>query len=102
MSKKQREGQDGGAPQTRPRWVDYFWANVIFFVFLFALVFVVRSSCESPGDAQTPAVGIVLDETFKFIVALFGGGFILVTVFDAAYEFFAEKAQDGPSEPPQA
>ena len=97
MSKKNRDAQE----KTRPagggessRWADYFWANVIFFAFLFILVFVVKSSCESPSDAQSPAIKIVLDQTFNFLVLLFGGGFLLVTLFDAAYEFFSGRAQE--------
>lgn len=99
MSKKNRELQDKGrtlAPaKTGTRWADYFWANLIFFAFLFLLAFVVKVSCESPDDANQPAVKLVMDETFRFLLLLFGGGFALVTLFDAAYEFFSAK---GPEE----
>jgi hypothetical protein len=103
MSKKNRESQDKGRPAAAPsggsRWMDYFWANLIFFAFLGILAAVVRASCDAPGDDQNPAVKIVLDATFQFIVALFGGGFLLVTLFDAAYEFFSNKTQeDAPAE----
>ena len=101
MAKKNRDEKApalAGAEEGS-RWTDYFWANLIFFAFLFVLAFVVRASCESPADE--PAVKLVLDETFRFLLLLFGGGFLLVTLFDAAYEFFAARAQeDGPG--PQA
>ncbi len=96
MSKKNPNGQEkSGLPEPKgSRWTDYFWANVIFFAFLFVLVYVVRANCVAPGDDQTPAVQVVLDETFQFLLLLFGGGFLLVTLFGAAYEFFAEKAEE--------
>ena len=96
MSNKIRNSQEkaGAQASTGSRWTGYFWANLIFFAFLFILVYVVRANCVAPGDDQTPAVQIVLDETFKFLLLLFGGGFLLVTLFDAAYEFFAEKAEE--------
>ena len=92
MSKKNRSEQrnDAGAPAKPNRLADYFWANLIFFVFLLALSFVVRASSEAPGDDA--AVKAVLDETFKFFLLLMGGGFLVVTLFDAGYEFFAAQA----------
>jgi hypothetical protein len=36
---------------------------------------------------------MVLRDTFQFMIFLFGGGFLVVTMFDAAYDFFAEKAE---------
>jgi hypothetical protein len=80
------------------RLADYFWANLIFFGFLLVLAFVVRKSAEAPGDDA--AVKIVLDETFRFMLLLFGGGFLLVTLFDAAYEFFASQAEEAGAENP--
>jgi hypothetical protein len=97
MSKKNREAQEKEKPRPQAeanRWMDYFWANVIFFAFLALLAYVVRASCEAPSDDQNPAVKLVLDETFRFITVLFGGGFLLVTLFDAAYEFFSHKAEE--------
>jgi hypothetical protein len=99
MSKKNRQDH-APAPQAGPqtsRIADYFWANVIFFAFLFVLALVVRKSCEAPGD--DPAVKHVLDDAFQYLLLLFGGGFLLVTLFDAAYEFFAARsAEDGPGD----
>lgn len=98
MSKKNRqENRKAGAPAAAKgeggRLADYFWANLVFFAFLFILAYVVWQSCIQPGD--DPAVRAVLGETFKFMIYLFGGGFLVVTLFDAAYDFFAEKAEKG-------
>ncbi|HTB22266.1 MAG TPA: hypothetical protein VK914_06135 [bacterium] len=95
MSKKNRDEHDktAAAPVPAPRWADYFWANCIFFAFLAVLLLVVRLSCMAPEDAQTPAIQYVLDTTLEFLFFLFAGGFLLVTLFDAAYEFFAGKAE---------
>jgi hypothetical protein len=98
MSKKNRQNQEAGAQQAGQggkdggRFADYFWANLIFFAFLAVLSYVVWASCSSPTDDA--AVQMVLKDTFKFMILLFGGGFLVVTLFDAAYEFFAEKAED--------
>ena len=102
MSKKNRETQApqataAGAPS---RWTDYFWANLIFFAFLFTLAWVVRMSCEGLGEEPTikQAIDLVLDQTFHFLLLLLGGGFLLVTLFDAAYEHFSVRAsQDQPA-----
>jgi hypothetical protein len=102
MSKKNRQDQApaAAAPQGS-RLADYFWANVLFFAFLFILATVVRQSCESPTD-DAP-VKRVLDDAFHYLLLLFGGGFLLVTLFDAAYEFFAARSgEDGPGDPSQA
>lgn len=98
MSKKNRQENRAAdkATAAQPkssRLADYFWANLIFFVFLLVLSGVVYKSCEAPGD--DPAVQLVLKETFKFLLLLFGGGFLLVTLFDAAFEAFAAKADEG-------
>jgi hypothetical protein len=95
MAKKNRSDNrnelPGATASAQPsRLADYFWANLIFFAFLFVLAVVVRYSCEMPGD--DPAVKAVLDETFGFFLKLMGGGFLLVTLFDAGYEFFAGQA----------
>jgi hypothetical protein len=95
MSKKNRQdqrpsGAAASAAAKPSRLADYFWANLVFFAFLFVLAMVVRSSSEAPGD--DPAVKQVLDETFKFFLLLMGGGFLVVTLFDAGYEFFAAQA----------
>jgi len=101
MSKKNR--QDGQGSRERQeeggsRFADYFWANLIFLGFLSILSYVVWQSCQAPADYQ--AVKLVLGETFKFMILLFGGGFLVVTLFDAAYDFFAEKAEtDAPEAP---
>lgn len=104
MSKKNREDKPKApAPATQAsRFTDYFWANLIFFAFIGVLAFVVRQSCEAPGDDR--AVQQVLDDAFKFLLLLFGGGFLLVTLFDAAYEFFAARSGEGDAGPdaPQA
>lgn len=94
MSKKNREEKprvEAAAPPSKL--ADYFWANVIFFAFLFILAFIVRKSCEAPGDDV--AVRKVLDDAFSYLLLLFGGGFLLVTLFDAAYEFFAVRSGEG-------
>lgn len=92
MSKKNREEKQAAAAPSagQSRLADYFWANVIFFAFLFVLAFIVRKSCEAPGDDA--AVKKVLDDAFGYLLLLFGGGFLLVTLFDAAYEFFAARS----------
>lgn len=95
MSKKNRQEQPSGkdpAPKPQSRLADYVWANLIFFGFLTLLSLVVWKSCESPTD-EAP-IKVVLNETFKFIVYLFGGGFLVVTLFDAAYDYFAGKAEN--------
>src|SRR5271170_7618802 len=93
MSKKSRqENQKGSAAQApESRFADYFWANLIFFGFLTILAYVVWVSCQAPTDDAS--VKMVLRDTFQFIIFLFGGGFLVVTMFDAAYDFFAEKAE---------
>jgi hypothetical protein len=100
MSKKNRQdGQKQAASQgaTGFQFADYFWANLIFFAFLVLLSYVVWVSCQAPTDDA--AVKAVLSDTFKFMIFLFGGGFLVVTMFDAAYDFFSEKAgSDGPGE----
>jgi hypothetical protein len=95
MSKKNRQENSIGpsaaqAPAQGSRLADYFWANVLFFAFLFVLALVVRKSCEAPNDDV--AVKHVLDDAFRYLLLLFGGGFLLVTLFDAAYEFFAARS----------
>ena len=100
MSKKNRE--QGAAPAkaaTVSRFSDYFWANLVFFAFLLALGYIVKASCEAPSDDPSvkQAVDIVLKDTFNFFLTLMGGGFVLVTLFDAAYEHYnAQAKQDGP------
>jgi hypothetical protein len=94
MSKKNR--QDKQPDSQNPsgggsRFADYFWANLIFFAFLATLSYVVWMSCQAPSDDA--AVKLVLGDTFKFMIFLFGGGFLVVTLFDAAFDFFAEKAE---------
>jgi hypothetical protein len=98
MSKKNRQDGNNGQRNADPqkgdggsRFADYFWANLIFFAFLTTLSYVVWVSCQAPSDDQ--AVKMVLQDTFKFMICLFGGGFLVVTLFDAAYDFFAEKAE---------
>lgn len=105
MAKKNRSdnrNETGSAKaEAQPsRMADYFWANLIFFGFLFILAIVVRYSSEMPGDDL--AVKMVLDETFGFFLKLMGGGFLLVTLFDAGYEFFAGQAgeDEAPSSAP--
>ena len=91
MSKKNRDQRSEiSAPAKPNRLADYFWANLIFFAFLLILAFVVRQSSEAKGDE--PAVTAVLNETFHFFLVLMGGGFLVVTLFDAGYEFFAAEA----------
>jgi len=99
MSKKNREQAASAAkPAGGTRFSDYFWANAVFFAFLLVLAVIVRASCESPSDDPSvkQAVGLVLGETFQFFLVLMGGGFLLVTLFDAAYEHYnAQASQDG-------
>jgi hypothetical protein len=79
---------------------EYFWANLIFWAFLLVVVFVVWSGASDPND--DPAIKLVLKDTRKFILLLFGGGFTLVTLFDLAYDFFAKRADEGDAGPGQA
>ena len=102
MSKKnrhdsQQQGKSAEAPAEGSRFADYFWANLIFFAFLTLLSFTVYQSCKAPSDDQ--AVKLVLDDTFKFMIFLFGGGFLVVSLFDAAYDLFADKAESDPAAP---
>lgn len=100
MSKKHRDEKPAAPPFAAgqpSRLADYFWANLAFFTFLFVLAFIVRKSCEAPGDDV--AVRRVLDDAFGYLLMLFGGGFVLVTLFDAAYGFFsARSGADGDGE----
>ncbi len=92
MSKKNRQENSSAKPSQAPqsRFGDYLWANGIFFGFLVLLAWVVWVSCQAPtDDAQIQAV---MGETFKFLIVLFGAGFLVVTLFDAAFDFFEEKA----------
>ena len=101
MSKKNRQDNGQGKQkeeESQSRLADYFWANLIFFGFLFLLSFLVWQSCQAPSDDA--AVKIVLSETFRFMIYLFGGGFLVVTLFDAAFDFFAEKAGEEPASSP--
>jgi hypothetical protein len=93
MSKKNRQegSKEGVAAPAGSRFADYFWANLIFMAFLTVLSYVVWQSCQSPSD--DPAVKMVLGDTFQFMIYLFGGGFLVVTLFDAAFDFFADKAE---------
>ncbi|HXB97696.1 MAG TPA: hypothetical protein VNZ54_06555 [bacterium] len=98
MAKKNRDAQPVAAPaKPASRWADYFWANLIFFAFLFTLAGIVRGSCEAGADDPNvrQAVNAVLTETFQFLLLLMGGGFLLVTVFDAAYEHFSAQEAQG-------
>lgn len=95
MSKQDRKDRAAAAkPATEKmsRFQEYFWANLVFWAFIAVLSFVVWWSCSDPND--DPAVKAVLAETFKFLLWLFGAGFTLVTLFDAAYDFFAAKAEE--------
>lgn len=95
MSKKNREQASPAAKSVAgSRFSDYFWANVIFFAFLLVLAFIVRASCQAPSDDPSvkQAMDVVLGDTFQFFLVLMGGGFLLVTLFDAAYEHFSAKA----------
>jgi uncharacterized membrane protein YesL len=76
------------------QWKDYLWANLIFLGFLILLTFVVWQSSSSPTDDQH--ITAVLKQTFKFMVFLFGGGFVVLTLFDAAYDFFSSRAGEEP------
>jgi bacteriorhodopsin len=105
MSKKNRDLAPSPAkPAPTSRFSDYFWANLVFFAFLLALAFIVKASCESSSDDPSvkQAVDIVLKDTFQFFLALMGGGFVLVTLFDAAYEHFNAQAKQDPPDGGQA
>lgn len=93
MSKKNRPTSSNDAPRPS-RLREYFWANLIFLTFVLALAWLVRLSCETPGDDE--AVREVLNQAFRYFVFLLGGGFLLVTFFDAGYELFAAKAEEEP------
>lgn len=72
---------------------DYFWANVVFWAFLSLLTALLWTTCQEPSDDA--AVRYVLGDTFKFMLLLFGGGFTVVSLFDAAYDYFAGRAEGG-------
>lgn len=109
QDRRDREKDRQAANQARPpsRLAEYFWANVVFWVFLALLTLITWASCQDPSDNE--AVKYVLGDTFKFILLLFGVGFTLVTCFDWAYDFFASRAQlraaiprPGPGDPAKA
>jgi hypothetical protein len=85
--------KDPKAAKDSGRLLEYFWANVIFWVFLVALTVSAWMVCQEPGDDV--AVQAVLVQTVLFSILLFGVGFTLVTLFDWAYDFFAARAEDG-------
>ncbi len=98
MSKKNQESRDKQQAAVKgSKLGDYVWANIIFLAFLFILSGVVWQSVSNPGD--DPAVTQVLKDAFRFLIYLFAGGFLLVTLFDAAFEFFAEQAEAGDETP---
>lgn len=103
MSKKTRDEHlpESGAAA---RWSDYFWVWLVFAAFIVVLSYATYISCQAPGDDQVPAVGMVLRETLVFFAVLMVGGFSVALLFDAAYEFFAGKAELAPEsqDPPQA
>ena len=92
MSKNEQK-QAAGASN---RLAEYFWANVVFWAFLIVVVTVVWNGAADPADSQ--AIKKVLGDTRGFILMLFGGGFTLVTLFDLAYDFFAERAGEEEAE----
>ena len=71
------------------RFSEYFWANILFFAFMAVLTLVVWNSVSDQADDI--AIKTVLLQSFKFMILLFGGGFLAVSLFDAAYDFFAKK-----------
>ena len=79
------------------RLAEYFWANAIFWAFLLIVVFFVWTSAADPAD--DPTIKLVLSDTRKFILLLFGLGFTLVTLFDLAYDFFAKRAEENEGGP---
>lgn len=79
------------------RLADYFWAALVFFGFLGLLGLVLAQTTQNPAD--DPAVAQLLAETFKFMFLLFGGSFFVVMLFDAAYDYFAQKAETTELEP---
>ena len=85
---KNRAAEAGAARPSRFR--EYFWANLVFWVFILVLSLAVWISCQDPHD-ELP-VRAVLAETFTFMIMLFGCGFTLVTLFDAGYDFFTARS----------
>lgn len=77
---------------TPSRLADYFWAGVIFFGFMGALGFVLWQTVQSPLEDQM--VTQLLSQTLSFMFfGIFLIGFLAVMLLDAAYDFFAEKAE---------
>jgi hypothetical protein len=85
------------ASPRRTRLAEYFWANAAFWAFLAVLAGILWNTCLDPSDDA--AVRYVLGDTFRFMLLLFGGGFAVVTLFDAAYEYFADRAEEPGKEP---
>ncbi|MCX7698384.1 MAG: hypothetical protein N2114_02825 [Candidatus Goldbacteria bacterium] len=66
---------------------DYFYVNVIFWVFLLVVAVVVFITAGGKWDP-------VIESAFGFIFIVFGGGFALVSIFDYLYEKFAGKDEN--------
>jgi hypothetical protein len=90
MAKHDRQDKKPQSPEGGTRLSQLLWANLVFWAFLLAVTGVVYLSSSSPSDDD--AIRYVLADTFKFVLLLFGLGFTLVTLFDAAYDFFASRA----------
>ena len=74
------------------RFKEYLWANLAFWGFLLCLSLLAWLSCVDPADDA--AIGYVLGFTFRFLILLFGIGFTVVTLFDAALDAVVERSKE--------
>ncbi len=63
---------------------EYFYINVIFWVFLLILAILIFFTTGGQWDP-------VMKNVFTFIFLVFGGGFTIVSIFDYIYERIANK-----------
>ncbi len=96
------ESDTAAAGADAARWSDYLWVWCLFTGFIALLTFVVYNVCQAPGDDQVPAIGQILKLTLGFFAALMVGGFTVALLFDAAYDFFADRAGRADGERPKA
>lgn len=69
---------------------EYVTVNLIFWGFLVVLCLAVYVDCVISGVVKFGESDEVINQVFKFILLVFGGGFTAVSVFDALYDRFAE------------
>ncbi len=87
MSNKEQKKQPQKTEKEGFSLKDYFYINVIFWVFLFLVAVIVFITAGGKWDP-------VIESAFGFIFIVFGGGFVLVSIFDYLYEKFAGKDEN--------